>query len=141
MRRVLITGSRRWTARTTVWQALAAEYNRTVSGIIVVHGGATGADDIADRWAWGMKQQGWQVIPEMYRADWESYGRVAGTLRNQKMVNQGAEVCLAFPLIDSIGTFDCMARAERAGIPVKNFGYKSEVVREGDQMCLPDVHA
>ncbi|AGT14315.1 hypothetical protein ADZZY_67 [Mycobacterium phage Adzzy] len=122
MRRVLITGSRVWQARTTIWDALKAEWDRYPGGLIVVHGGARGADDIADRWAWGMKQTGWNVNPELHRADWDRYGKRAGILRNIEMVKAGADVCLAFPLGNSVGTRHCMGAAEKAGIPVINFG-------------------
>ncbi|AFI24974.1 hypothetical protein [Mycobacterium phage SWU1] len=119
---MLITGSRIWKDRTTIWEALATEYHRSFSGLTVVHGGARGADDIADRWAWGMKQEGWDVLPELHRADWERYGKRAGILRNIEMVRAGADICLAFPLGNSVGTRHCMREAERAGIPVINFG-------------------
>jgi hypothetical protein len=46
------------------------------------------------------------------------YCPAQGHLRNQAMVDRGADVCLAFPLPDSRGTIDCMKRAKRAGIPV-----------------------
>ncbi|ATN92191.1 hypothetical protein SEA_TIPSYTHETREX_62 [Mycobacterium phage TipsytheTRex] len=125
MRRVLITGSRVWKDRTTIWEALATELRRSPNGLIVVHGGARGADDIADRWAWGMKQEGWNVLPELHRADWDRYGKRAGILRNIEMVKAGADICLAFPLGVSRGTRHCMAAAEKASIPVINFGDRS----------------
>ncbi|AVP41949.1 hypothetical protein SEA_JSQUARED_66 [Mycobacterium phage Jsquared] len=125
MRRVLITGSRVWKDRAAIWEALAVELRRSPNGLIVVHGGARGADDIADRWAWGMKQDGWNVLPELHRADWDRYGKRAGILRNIEMVKAGADVCLAFPLGVSRGTRHCMAAAEKAGILVINFGDRS----------------
>lgn len=46
----------------------------------------------------------------------------AGGVRNQEMVNLGGYlVCLAFPLAGSRGTWDCVARARVAGIPVEFF--------------------
>ncbi|APC43114.1 hypothetical protein SEA_KERBEROS_66 [Mycobacterium phage Kerberos] len=124
MRRVLITGSRVWKDRTTVWDALSDELHRSPYGLVVVHGGARGADDIADRWAWGMRQEGFNVTPELHRADWEWHGKKAGVLRNIEMVRAGADVCLAFPLGRSVGTRHCMREAQKAGIPVINFGDK-----------------
>lgn len=38
------------------------------------------------------------------------------------MVDLGADLCLAFPLPDSRGTKDCMARAKKAGIKVISMG-------------------
>lgn len=48
----------------------------------------------------------------------------AGLVRNQLMVDLGADICLAFPLPGSRGTWDCMGRAEAAGIKVINLGSK-----------------
>jgi hypothetical protein len=61
-----------------------------------------------------------RVPPEPYPADW-SFGKSGGPVRNQKMVDAGADVCLAFPLPDSTGTVDCMERARIAGIPTLVF--------------------
>ena len=125
MRRVLVTGSRLWVNRSAVWQALRDQYGISPSGITVVHGGANGADDIADRWAWGMKQDGYNVTPELHRADWDRFGRRAGHIRNYQMVKLGADVCLAFPYGESRGTRGCMKMAHRAGIPVIDLGTPS----------------
>ncbi|AGR46478.1 hypothetical protein ODIN_64 [Mycobacterium phage Odin] len=124
---MLITGSRIWKDRSLVWHALGIELQRSPNGLTVVHGACPygGADDIADRWAWGMRQEGHNVVPEPHRADWESYGKAAGPIRNQLMVDLGADVCLAFPLGVSRGTRHCMAAAEKAGIPVISFGDRS----------------
>lgn len=122
MRRVLVTGSRDWVDRMAIWNALHAELVQFPSGIIVVHGGARGADDIADRWAWGMYQAGYHVRPEVHHANWDGLGKRAGIIRNQLMVDLGADVCHAFPLGKSVGTRHCMSRAIAAGIPVVNHG-------------------
>ena len=81
---------------------------------VVVHGGAAGADRLAGDVVAGM---GYAV--EVFKADWEGNGRRAGPIRNQWMVNAGADVCLAFPLAGSVGTWDCVRRARAAGIPVE----------------------
>ncbi|AIS73736.1 hypothetical protein SEA_PANAMAXUS_61 [Mycobacterium phage Panamaxus] len=127
MRRVLVTGSRDWKDRTTIWNALRQELEQFGS-LVIVHGAARGADDIADRWAWGMAQAGYQVWPESHPADWDGLGKAAGAIRNQKMVDLGADVVHAFPLAGSIGTWDCIGRAEGAGIPVVNHGFLKEKV-------------
>lgn len=123
MKRVLITGSRDWKDRRTVWTALHSVLAESPEGVVVVHGAARGADDIADRWAHEMRQVGFHVNVEAHPADWGQYGKGAGTVRNRLMVKLGADVCLAFPLEHSIGTYDCMRRAAAAGIPVVNYGY------------------
>ncbi|BBC53858.1 hypothetical protein [Mycobacterium phage PP] len=122
MRRVLITGSRDWVDRTTIWTALQSELE-LFGSLTIVHGGARGADDIADRWAWGKSQEGYDVEVERHDADWETHGKRAGIIRNQEMVDLGADVCYAFPLASGTGTRHCMSRAMAAGIPVVNLGY------------------
>ncbi len=138
-RRVLVTGSRNWTDRDAIARALMAQY-REYGPLTVVHGKAKrGADAIADQWCTHVRGLGYDVVAEPHPADWERpctqycrhrprtrdgrpYCPVAGNLRNQEMVDLGAAVCLAFPLPDSRGTIDCMNRADKACIPVDNYG-------------------
>lgn len=117
--RILITGGRNWTDEGAVAKAVIREIDRLSPGqIVLIHGACpTGADAIASRLA---KQLG--VYERPWPADWEAYGRAAGPMRNQAMVDDGADVCLAFPMPSSRGTFDCMRRAEAAGIRVVNCG-------------------
>lgn len=113
MRRVLITGSRNLDDMALVSTVLDRQL--LVHGaLVVVEGGATGADLLARIWA-GTHDE---VLLEEHPADWTLHGKRAGPIRNQEMVDAGADVCLAFPMPDSKGTFDCMRKAEAAGIPV-----------------------
>lgn len=139
MRRVLITGSRGWTDRDTIDYALASELDLH-GPLIVVHGGAPGADMLAGRWARWMKRTNPFVAEEEHAAEWEkvcgptcwqhrrkrksgtAYCPRQGNIRNQLMVDLGADVCLAFPMARSIGTWDCMRRARTAGIEIINYG-------------------
>jgi len=123
VRRVLITGSRDWVDRLAVWSILNQELEAAHGELIVVHGAARGADDIADRWAWGAIQAGASVEVESHPALWEIQGKAAGIIRNKQMANLGADVCYAFPLKDSRGTQHMIACCEEAGIPVINLGY------------------
>ena len=107
--RILVTGSRHHTDASLV----AAAFDRLSPGPhIVVHGLAKGADALC---AQDADRRGWRS--EGHPADW-SQGRSAGPVRNQHMVDLGADVCFAFPLRGSRGTFDCAKRARAAGIPV-----------------------
>lgn len=115
--RILITGSRNWPDAGTVYPVLAA--SATHANVVVVHGGAPGADSIA---GWWVDDHPDLATQEVHPADWKKHGRAAGPIRNQEMVDSGADVCLAFPLGASRGTRDCMRRAAAAGIPVHNFG-------------------
>ena len=123
MRRVLVTGSRNYDDKNTLFDALADQYE---PGMIVVHGGARGADTIACEWVKKMQSLGYQVTTEVHQADWYEYGKAAGLVRNEVMVDAGADVCLAFPLGESRGTRHCMSAAEKAGIPVINLGERDQ---------------
>ncbi len=82
--------------------------------LIIVHGGARGADQFADDAA-----RGWGWIPEAHPADWARYDRSAGYRRNAAMVALGADVCLAFILDESRGASHTATLAEAAGIPTR----------------------
>lgn len=125
MRRVLVTGSRGWTEPTTVWSALNSELQQFPDGLVIVHGGAVGADEIAGRWAERMNLAGYPVWPEAHRPDYDLYPRKFAPLRrNEHMVSLGAAVCHAFPLEGGTGTRHCMTQAFGAGIPVVNHGFQ-----------------
>jgi SLOG family YspA-like protein len=122
--RILITGSRDWTDREAVRQALikAGQGARVhPQETVVVHGQCpTGADKIADELA---REFGCQI--ERHPADWATHGKAAGPIRNAIMVSLGADVCLAFPLGESRGTRSCMRMARNSGIPVVEYGAPS----------------
>lgn len=118
--RILVTGNRHFTntdtVRSALLQALAQYGNLDAPHLsTLVHGGAPGADTTAQSVA---RELGMTI--EVHPAQWSALGKKAGPIRNQEMVNAGADVCLAFPVGDSRGTRGCMAMAERAGIPVIN---------------------
>ncbi|MFC9436884.1 SLOG family protein [Nocardia sp. NPDC057030] len=125
--RVIVTGSRRWPDPWAVWAALADAYSGLSAGdaLTVAHGAHwDGADRHAHIWARRMAAPGGavRVIPAPYPAHWKRLGLKAGPLRNRDMVAAGADLVLAFPLADSIGTYGCMEMATAAGIPVLNYG-------------------
>ncbi|MDE2096518.1 MAG: DUF2493 domain-containing protein [Patescibacteria group bacterium] len=79
----------------------------------LINGGATGADALAREW-WKSKQWG---EPETYRAKWTKYGKPAGPIRNQQMLDEGKpDLVVAFP--GGSGTADMIARAKAAGVRV-----------------------
>ena len=114
--RVLVTGSRNWTNRAAITSALLGVESLEGWDVdtVVIMGDAQGADDMARQAAISL---GYSV--EVHKASWHKYGKRAGPDRNQRMVNAGANLCLAFPLAESKGTWDCVRRAAEAGIPVE----------------------
>lgn len=115
--RILVTGSRDWPDRTAAEEALRTawiELGRSDAAVLVHGGCPTGADEIADQY--------WRSVGlpvNVFPADWRQFGKKAGPLRNQEMVDFGADLVLAFPLPHSRGTLDCTNRADTAGLPVR----------------------
>ena len=122
--RVLITGSREFTDRSIIAAALTV-VAREHRGhpLVVIHGAARGADRVAGGVA---RQYPGRLIEEVHPVtDWTnpdgSKNWRAGFDRNQRMVDTGAEVCLAFLQTGekNNGTKDCMKRAVAANIEVR----------------------
>lgn len=117
--RILVTGSRDWTDRQTVWDALApiARALPADQDLVLVHGGCpTGADAMCDEWA-----RGFGAVIEVHPANWAKHGRAAGPIRNAEMVNAGADLALAFIKNGSRGASHTASLAEAAGIPTKRY--------------------
>lgn len=122
---VLATGSRAWSDRDAVLGVLGALpelLGVAPRAILFRTGAARGLDTIAHG---GAVQLGMRRDP--VPANWKRDGRKkAGPIRNQAMVDRFPQptLCLAFPhpRLDSRGTRDCMARCERARIPVWEYG-------------------
>jgi len=88
--------------------------------VVVIEGEADGADTLAKEACKVI----WGVRVEPHKADWNGpHGKGAGHVRNQEMVDTGADVCIAFK--DKFdfspnakgGTEDCVRRAVDAKIP------------------------
>lgn len=110
--RILITGSRNFNNTSAMLQIFKSiAYTISNTNVTLIHGNARGADRLAGKLAHDL---GWTV--EVHPADWKKYGRKAGPIRNQEMVNTGANICLAFPVGESRGTRHCITAAQKAGI-------------------------
>ena len=110
--RVLVCGGRDYRRQVEVyWQLDKINRDHGVSAVIT--GGATGADEFG--FYWGSKHT--PVDNLQFKADWAKYGRKAGPIRNQRMLDEGRpDVVLAFP--GGHGTEDMVRRAEAAGIKI-----------------------
>lgn len=126
--RVLITGSRTWDSADVIHDELdlcATAARKQGESITVVHGGARGADRMAGAWARQYAENGWPVTEEIHPADWSRLGKRAGMVRNQHMVDLGADWCLAFIRDNSPGATACARMAEAVGIKVVRTHYLS----------------
>jgi YspA, cpYpsA-related SLOG family len=99
--RLLITGSRTWDDWVTIIRELSAF--AAFAPILVSGHCRDGADELCEKWA--------------------KYGKRAGYLRNQRMVDLGADWCLAFIRDNSPGATMTATIAEKAGIPTKRVPY------------------
>lgn len=111
--RVIVTGSRHWTDKIAIYERLSALPEDT----IIVHGACrTGADALAKHVAGqlDLKLEEHPARPVL----WQTFAQAARA-RNQAMADAGADLCLAFPLTGSKGTWDMVRRAKEANIPVE----------------------
>ena len=86
---------------------------RKENNIVIISGGASGADAIGERYA---EENGFDV--EKYPADWENYGRSAGPRRNKQMA-EVSDYVICFWDEKSKGTKSMIEYAEKYGKPIK----------------------
>lgn len=142
--RILITGSRTWTDRHAIRDAIYQHYTNATEGVLLIHGDAAGADRIARDLARSWKADGWAIDEHAVPAQWSArcrpeckpghrrnrntgstYCPMAGMYRNAEMVALGADICLAFIRDNSRGATGCADLAEAAGIPTTRIHYPS----------------
>lgn len=118
--RVLVTGWRNWpedrrSEVENVLRKLTTESRLFGDPVVIVQGECPygGADLYAKEWAESEREYG--VSHESHPAEIVG-GKIQGPARNQKMVDLGADLCVAFPGPGSRGTWDCLRRAADAGI-------------------------
>lgn len=112
--RILVCGGRDWSNYTMVSGVLDGfrqEYHEKGQPIVIVQGGAVGADFLAKRYAIE-----YDIPYEEFVAEWNKYGRAAGPMRNSAMLESGIDVVVAFP--GGRGTQDTVKKAEKLGIRV-----------------------
>lgn len=81
----------------------------------IIEGEAKGADFLARVWS------KWQGVPyEAYPADWKTYGKKAGPIRNAQMLKEGKpDLVIAFLAKGSVGTKDMINQSLKAGVEVR----------------------
>ncbi len=110
--RVLVTGGRDYADAAAVALALEDIHGGWNGISVIIEGCATGADALAEVWA-----AGYGVPNEHFPADWTKYGRAAGPIRNQQILDEGRPtLVVAFP--GGRGTANMVKKARAAGVRV-----------------------
>lgn len=107
--KVLVCGGRDFSDKDKLFSSLDE-----VEGITeIIHGNASGADKLAGQWA---KLRGKSCT--YYPADWKRYGKMAGPIRNARMLHlERPKMVVAFP--GGAGTRDMIRQATEAGVTVR----------------------
>ncbi len=131
--RVLVCGDRNWSDYELVLEKLREVCETVIAeklkhhygmidpvdfrkDILVIDGEAPGADSKGHKAASSLGCR-----TKRFTADWAKYGKAAGPIRNQQMLDEGKpDLALAFhdDLKNSKGTKDMIKRAEKAGVKV-----------------------
>jgi hypothetical protein len=116
--KVLVCGGRDYSDQAKLYRVLDAYHARIGPSMLVINGGATGADTLAREWAVDRK-----VDHLTLYARWDLYGRSAGPIRNRRMARKKPKLVLAFhsDLAMSKGTRDMVRVAEKMKIKTKVF--------------------
>lgn len=115
MTRVLVCGGRNYNDADRIFDVLN-DYDRDFNFTVLIHGGASGADSHAARWA-----EIGNLKIHTFQANWKKYGKSAGPKRNQRMLDEGKpDLVIAFP--GGVGTRDMVTRAKDAGVHVIEVG-------------------
>lgn len=118
--KVIVCGDRNWTSIQKI-----REVFMSLPITQVIEGGARGADgmaaDVAAEFGVPVKE---------FKAEWEKYGKAAGPIRNNKMLNEKPDLVIAFhnDLGKSKGTKNMIEQAKREGVKVQIFS-EEEVKR------------
>ena len=114
--RVLIYGGRDWNDSAATFNFLdqcAGDFNFDYDTVIV-SGMARGADTLGKEWAIANA-----LAVDRFPADWEQYGKAAGHIRNQQMLDSGVDIVIQFP--GGRGTADMRRRLDKAGVKVVEY--------------------
>lgn len=119
--RLLVFGSRTWTDAETIRKHLAA-----IRPDEVIHGGNGGWNERRRRFEGadylaGREAEALGIPVRTFHAAWQTHGRAAGPMRNQRMLTEGLpDRALGFRMPgESRGTDDMAARVRRAAIPLE----------------------
>jgi len=117
--RVLFCGGREWDDQVAVRTALMSTLSQLPAGgtLVIIHGGARGADSMAGSIA---NEMGIEV--KVFKAEWDKYHKAAGPIRNRQMLDASPCTVVYFhkDIRRSRGTADMIRQARKARVPVLN---------------------
>jgi CRISPR/Cas system-associated exonuclease Cas4 (RecB family) len=111
MNRILVCGGRDFRDKDFLFKTLDKLKMKLGGDIIIIEGGAKGADILAKDWA--IKNE---TPFEEYLADWKTHGKSAGPKRNQVMLNSNPNMVIAFS--GGVGTKNMAKIAKNKGVAV-----------------------
>lgn len=112
MLKVIVAGSRHFTDYTAVKSALDY-YLSNQKEVEIVSGCAQGADSLGEQYA---RENGLPV--KRFPADWETYGRAAGPIRNKQMAEY-ADALVLFWNGSSPGSKNMLENAKKMNIKIR----------------------
>lgn len=105
--KLAVVGSRHWTNKITLSHILnywISQRESIYDGVMIVTGGAGGADTMAKEYA---EKNGIEI--RVHNPDWKQYGKAAGPIRNSMIVSEADEM-IAFIKngLENKGTWDAV---------------------------------
>ncbi len=111
---VVVTGSRTWTDRATLYATLDDLHTRYGVEVLYHGGAADGADRLSGRWA---QERG---VPEVTVPYASAYGQRGGSIRNGWMLDLARpDLVVAFPDDNARGTWNCVTQAKQRGLQIR----------------------
>ena len=114
--KILVCGSRYYNDYEKIYKVLK-NLKKEHKEIIVIEGGAKGADSLAKKAATDLN-----LPVKEYPAEWKKYGRAAGPKRNQKMLDENSDIKLVIAFHEDIenskGTKDMIKRARKKNLEI-----------------------
>jgi predicted Rossmann-fold nucleotide-binding protein len=113
--RVIVCGSRSYNDFAFVSSKLTDQHELHPFSLVIT-GGATGVDSLAVQWA-----RAWNIRVLLFPAAWGTFGRMAGPIRNRKMLEEGKpDLVIAFP--GGRGTASMVKLAKSRGVRLIEIG-------------------
>lgn len=114
--KILVCGGRDFNDRDFLFRTLDQQTKpngevEPARGFVIIHGGANGADSLANEWARLNR-----VPCVAFPADWKKHGRAAGHIRNRRMLEERPDIVIAFA--GGKGTAYMVKIAKEAGVQV-----------------------